>query len=141
LLIQFLTAKAKVPEALERARIAVERFPAHPALNQELGKLLLETGNAEDAIRHLQRALKADSNSAETRAQLASAYANSGDLGKAIKEMKQALPDDKDGSFHYRLGRWYQKIGQSTEADVAFAMATKLKAARRETERSKLHPI
>jgi predicted Zn-dependent protease len=136
--VQFLTAKARIPEALEKARLAVERFPAHPALNRELGKLLLRTGNGQQAIVHLQRSLEADSNLVEVHAELADAYAASGDFGMAIKVMKQALAADKDGSFHYRLGRWYQTMGQTSEATMAFAVASKLKETRRETERSRL---
>jgi tetratricopeptide (TPR) repeat protein len=138
LFIQFLTGQARIPEALERARIAVEKFPAHPALNGEFGKLLLKTGKPQEAIHYFQASLQADSSSGETRAALADAYAASGELAKAIQEMKPALPGDKDGSFHYRLGRWYQKMGQTSAADAAFAMASKLKEARREAERSKL---
>jgi predicted Zn-dependent protease len=139
--VQFLTAKSRIPEALEEARVAVERFPAHPALNREFGKLLLRTGNAQQAIVHLQRSLEADSNFVEVRAELADAYAASGDFGKAINTMNKALAADKDGSFHYRVGRWYQIVGQTSEANVAFAVANKLKETRRETERSKLIPF
>ena len=51
--------------------------------------------------------------------------------------MKQALRADTDGSMHYRLGRWYQKNGQTRQAAEAFAVSTKLKAEKlkRDTER------
>ena len=93
------------------------------------------------AIAHFLRSLEADSNFVEARAELAEAYATLGEFGKAIEEMKQLLRADKDGSFHYRLGRWYQKLGQSSEANAAFAVASKLKETRRENERSKLIPL
>jgi len=64
-----------------------------------------------------------------------------GEFGEAIEEMKQLIPADKDGSFHYRLGRWYQKLGQSSEANAAFTLASKLKETRREIERSRLIPV
>ena len=141
LFVQFLTAQLRVPEALENAKIAIAKFPAHPALNHETGKLLLKSGDAPQAITHFRRSLEADSNFVEARAELADAYATLGEFGKAIAEMKQVLQADKDGSFHYRLGRWYQKIGQSSEANAAFAVASKLKENRREVERSKLIPF
>ena len=127
LFVQFLTRQLRVSDALEKARIAVAKFPAHSALNHELGKLLLKSGDAQRAITHFRRSLEADSNFVEARAELAEAYATLGEFGKAIEEMKQLLRADKDGSFHYRLGRWYQKIGQSSEANAAFAVASKLK--------------
>jgi Tfp pilus assembly protein PilF len=141
LFVQFLTAQLRVSDALEKARIAVAKFPTHSALNHELGKLLLKSGDAQRAISHLHRSLEGDSNFLEARADLADAYASLEEFGKAIEEMKQVLRSDKDGSFHYRLGRWYQRIGQSSEANAAFAAATKLKENRREIERSKLVPL
>jgi len=141
LFVQFLTRQLRVSEALEKARIAVAKFPTHSALNHELGKLLLKSGDAQQAITHFRRSLEADSNFLEARAELADAYATSGEFGKAIEEMKQLLRADKDGSFHYRLGRWYQKVGRSSEANAAFAVASKLKDTRRENERSKLIPL
>ncbi|MGH9426428.1 MAG: tetratricopeptide repeat protein, partial [Terriglobia bacterium] len=141
LFVQFLTTQLRVSEALEKARMAVAKFPAHSALNHELGKLLLKTGDAQQAISHFHRSLEANSDFLEARAELADAYATLGEFGKAIEEMKQVLRADKDGSFHYRLGRWYQKIGQSSEANAAFAVASKLKENRREVERSKLIPF
>ena len=141
LFVQFLTRQLRVSEALEKARIAVARFPAHSALNHELGKLLLKSGDAARAVAHFHRSLEADSSFVEARAELADAYATLGEFGKAIEEMKQVLRADKDGSFHYRLGRWYQKLGQSSEANSAFTLASKLKETRRENERSKLIPV
>ncbi len=141
LFVQFLTRQLRVSEALEKARIAVAKFPAHSALNHELGKLLLKSGDAARAVAHFHRSLEADSSFVEARAELADAYATLGEFGKAIEEMKQVLRADKDGSFHYRLGRWYQKLGQSSEANAAFTLASKLKETRREKERSKLIPV
>jgi Tfp pilus assembly protein PilF len=141
LFVQFLTTQLKVSEALEKARIAVARFPTHSILNHELGRLLLKSGNAQQAIAHFHRSLEANSNFVEARAELADAHATLGEFGKAIEEIKQVLAADKDGSFHYRLGRWYQKLGQSSEANEAFAVASKLKENRREIERSKLTPL
>jgi tetratricopeptide (TPR) repeat protein len=139
--VQFLTMQLKASEALEKAKIAVVKFPAHSALNHELGKLLLKSGDAQQAIAHFHRSLEANPNFVEARAELADAYATLGEFGKAIEEMKRLLRADKDGSFHYRLARWYQKIGQSSEANAAFAVATKLKETRREGERLKLIPF
>jgi|GEM_PF-1777546 len=141
LFVQFLTRQLRVSEALEKARIAVAKFPTHSALNYELGKLLLKSGDAARAVAHFHRSLEADSSFVEARAELADAYATLGEFGKAIEEMKRVLRADKDGSFHYRLGRWYQKLGQSSEANAAFTLASKLKETRRENERSKLIPV
>jgi len=143
LFVQYLTSKGQEAQALARAQLAVEQFPSHPALHNELGKLLLRARNAQEAARHFQQALDAGSSLTSARAGLADAYAALGETDKAIAEMKQALSADTDGSMHYRLGRWYQKNGQTREAAEAFAASTRLKAEKlkRDTERfTALHP-
>jgi Tfp pilus assembly protein PilF len=138
LYIQFLTFKERDLEALERARAAVSRFPTHPALNSEMGKLLLKMKNPGDALPYFKKALEADPTLIAARAGLADSYAAAGKVHIAIQEMKQILAADTDGTFHYRLGRWYQNVGRPHEADAAFAISTKLKTEKREQERTKL---
>jgi tetratricopeptide (TPR) repeat protein len=137
LFVQFLTSKGKDDEALARARAAVEKFPTHPALNSELGRFLLKEKNAQEAEQHFQRALAADPTLTAARAGLADSYAALGNTHKAIQEMKLALRGDTDGSYHYRLGRWFQQTGQTREANEAFALSTRLKEEKlkRDTER------
>jgi tetratricopeptide (TPR) repeat protein len=139
LLVQFLESQGKDEEALARTRAAVEKFPAHPALNCELGKLLLRAKKAGEAEPYFQQALAADPTFASARAGLADSHAALGDTEKAVQEMKQALSADTDGSYHYRLGRWLQKTGQTREANEAFAISTRLKEERlkRDSERFK----
>ncbi len=137
LYIQFLTSKGRDREALVEARAAVEKFPPHPALNCELGKLLLKMRSPQDAAPYFERALDADPTFQPARAALADSFAAMGETAKAIEEMKQALGADTDGSFHYRLGRWYQKTGQAQEASEAFSISTRLKEQKlkRDSER------
>ena len=137
LFVQYLTSKGQEAQALACAQLALEKFPSHPALHNELGKLLLRGRNAQEAARHFQQALDADRSLTSARAGLADAYAALGETDRAIAEMRQALGADPDGSMHYRLGRWYQKSGQTREAAEAFAVSTRLKAEKlkRDTER------
>jgi len=137
LFVQFLTSKGKDDDALARARAAVEKFPNHAALNCELGRLLLKERHAQEAEPYFRRALAADPRLASARAGLADSHAALGNIEEAIQEMKQALSADADGSYHYRLGRWLQKTGRTSEANEAFAASTKLKDAKlkRDTER------
>jgi len=48
--------------------------------------------------------------------------------------MRRALPGDVDGSLHYRLGRWYQKLGREADARQAFAETARLKQEKRKNE-------
>ncbi len=135
--IHFLNAKGRFAEALAKAREAVARFPTNPNLNCETGKLLLRMRNPQEALPYFENSLGADPGLACARAGLADSYAALGDFEKAIREMKQALVADADGSLHYRLGRWYQKAGHAREAQEAFSISSKLKEEKlkKDTER------
>jgi hypothetical protein len=51
-----------------------------------------------------------------------------------VDEMKRALHSDVNGSLHYRLGRWYQKMGREAEAHQAFSETARLKEQVRKAE-------
>lgn len=138
LYIHFLVSKGRDGEALEKARAAIQKFPRHSALNCELGKLFLKMKSPQQAVPHFRRSLDADPSFTAARVGLADSYAAMGETERAIQEMKQALGADTDGSLHYRLGRWYQKTGQTREADQAFSVSTRLKEEKHREERAKL---
>jgi Tfp pilus assembly protein PilF len=110
------------------------RFHTHPAINTELGRLLLRSNQAREAAACFERALEADSTLGAARAGLADSYALTGELNKAVEEMRHALPTDGDGSLHYRLGRWCQKLGRESDAAAAFTEAARLKEEKRKSE-------
>ena len=132
--IQFLAGEHDDAATLEAAREAAGKFPAHPAVNTELGKILLRSNQAQEAALRFERALKADATLAAARAGLADCYAAMGELEKAAMEMRRALPSDIDGSLHYRLGRWYQKLGREREAAEAYSQTARLKDEKRKSE-------
>jgi Tfp pilus assembly protein PilF len=134
LYIQFLVGARDVASALAAARRAIAKFSTHPALNTELGKMLLRSDQAQEAAACFGRALAADATLADARAGLADSEAAMGELEKAVAEMQRALPSDTDGSLHYRLGRWYQKLGREREAAEAFAQTTRLKEEKGKSE-------
>ena len=63
-----------------------------------------------------------------------------GELEKAVRAMQPALAGDADGSFHYRLGRWYQKLGKQRQAAEAFAETARLKEKRYKSELMRFTP-
>jgi len=134
LYIQFLVGARDDAAALAAARRAIAKFPTHPALNTELGKMLLRSDQAQEAAVCFGRALAADATLADARAGLADSDAVMGELEKAVTEMQRALPSDTDGSLHYRLGRWYQKLGREDEAAEAFAQTARLKEEKGKSE-------
>ena len=135
LFIQYLAARQLEEELFDRADEAVRRFPHHPALNCEYAKLLLKRNRYSEAAGYFERSLQADPAFAVARAGLAEAHAAAGDTERAIAEMKPALGADRDGSFHYRIARWYQETGRAREAQEAFAATAKIKAEKLERDR------
>ncbi len=135
LFIQYLAARQLDEELFDRAGEVVRRFPHHPALNCEYAKLLLKRNRHSEAASYFEKSLQADPAFAAARAGLAEAHAAAGDIEKAIAEMKPALRADRDGSFHYRIARWYQETGRAREAREAFAATAKIKAEKLERDR------
>lgn len=138
LLIQFLASKEKEADARDKTRAAVQKFPAHAALNYELGRLLLKDRNPAEAVVYFGRAVEKDAGLASARAGLADSYAALGQTVRAIREMKPALAVDTDGSLHYRYGRWCQKVGLERQAVEAFTRSSVLKEVRRKREQDYL---
>jgi tetratricopeptide (TPR) repeat protein len=132
--IQFLESAHEDMAALASARRAATKFPTHPGVHLELGRILLRSGQVQAAAACFEQALRADSQLAGAHAGLADSYAALDELEKAVKEMQHALAGDIDGSLHYRLGRWYQKLGKNREATEAFAETARLKEETRKNE-------
>ena len=110
------------------ARDAAQRFPNHITIQCEFGNALLKSQRPKEALPVFRAAVAANPKLAEAHAGLADAEAASGNFDAAIAEMRQALPADSDGAYHYRIGRWYQEIGRSEEARAAFAETARIKA-------------
>ena len=73
-------------------------------------------------------AAAADPGLAAAHAGLADANAALGQLEAAISEMRKVLAQDVDGSYHYRIAKWYQQTGHAEEARAAFAETARRKA-------------
>jgi len=132
--IQFLEGEHDDAATLGEAREAAAKFPTHPAVNTELGKILLRSNRAREAAACFEKALEADATLTAARAGLADGYAAMGELEKAAMEIQRALPSDIDGSLHYRLARWYQKLGRDREAAEAYSQTARLKDEKRKSE-------
>jgi tetratricopeptide (TPR) repeat protein len=73
-------------EALALARKAVELAPQNPAGRNILGRILLNRGDVDEAIGHLETGVKISPMSREMRFELARAYAKAGRTADAARE-------------------------------------------------------
>ncbi len=103
--------------------------PDSPELNYLRGHILLSTRRAGDAIAPLEKAAAAAPDFLPARSALGLAYAQTGEQGKAAPHLEAALPIDRDGSLHFRLGRVYQALGRAEEAKQALAKSQELREA------------
>jgi predicted Zn-dependent protease len=79
-------------------------------------------------MRVFRTARAADPKAVNVHVGLADALAALGNFETAILELRPVLTSDPDGSYHYRIGRWYQKTGREEEARAAFAETSRIKA-------------
>jgi tetratricopeptide (TPR) repeat protein len=84
------------------AAIAIyQRFPDNPGAQERLGELLLEAGQAADAIAHFQAAIERSPTTAN-RAALAAAYLKNKEPEKALPPVEQILATEPN-NFEVRL--------------------------------------
>lgn len=125
---------------VEEARLEFERVRRrvgdHPNVLYYLGRLDIEDGRFDSAIRNLNGAA-AKPPFPDTAYYLGYAYLKQGDLSAAEKWLKEATTlNPNDSRIEYQLGMVYRKQGQAEEAKQAMARAEELR--QRDAARSQL---
>ena len=102
-----------------------------PPLN--LGTLLRQRGELDEAEALLREALRYDAFSAKARYQLGAVLEEQGRFEQATSELIRAAGDDTSlAEPHYALARIYRHQGRHVEADEALATFRRLRDAKRE---------
>jgi tetratricopeptide (TPR) repeat protein len=117
--------EAAIPELQKVLSLA----PRDSEANYLLGSILILQQQYDRAKPLLIQAKKSASatNAVPIHARLAEAYAETGDLPGAIKELKSCLSADIDGRYHYRLSLLYRKLGDRAAADAALRKYSELR--------------
>jgi tetratricopeptide (TPR) repeat protein len=117
--------------------IILREHPADPEANYILGYILVARQRFRDAEPALKLALAGPADQVpHVHALLAKVYAAAGDTGRAIRELRQALPADEDGSYHFRMFQIYKRIGNQEAAGEALKQAKAIRQKRSETQLS-----
>ena len=121
---------ASLYEAAKQAPEAIaiyQQFPDNPGAQERLGALLLESGQAADAVARFQAAVAASPTPAN-RAALATAYLKNKEPDKALPVIEQVLAADPN-DFELRMlhGRIRRDQRKFPEAAQDFLAATKIK--------------
>jgi len=114
----------KPAEAEEELKFVLSANPDEPEANYLMGEILLNRKSYADALLQLQKALHCGADQLPfVHLDLSKVYEEKGDPQQAIAELKQALPADEDGSYHYRLGRLYLSVGDRVDAVEALKVS------------------
>ncbi len=126
--VRMLETARETKQAQDEASRDATMFPLDAGLNLEAGELTLRTsGDAESAVKYLERAVQIDPGMIRARVDLADAYAQLERLADAIREVERIAGTDDDGALHYRLARWYRQTGRGEEAARALESCKRIK--------------
>jgi tetratricopeptide (TPR) repeat protein len=118
--------------ARQSAQAALKVDPQRLAAKRTLAKIAMQERDYATALPYLQEISARNPQDLTMRIDLAKACAQTGASDDALHNLApvlaQGYPDEK-GSLHYLLGTILKKMGQTAEADKAFAAATQLSDA------------
>ena len=122
-----LSAEGKWPEALEQARIAVERAPEDARAFHQMGVLLGRTGDVPAALTALRRALALDDTVPGVHFNLSHLLFRDGKQGEALEFALAAVARFPDNAhLHHHLGNIYGRTGRYAEAIAAHERALEI---------------
>jgi tetratricopeptide (TPR) repeat protein len=123
-----LNSDHKTDEAEQEVRLILTSNPLDPEANYLMGEILVNRSELAEALPFLLNAQHAASEELPfVHADLSRVYEDRGDNLRAINELKQAVSVDVDGSYHYRLGHLYMKVGDHASATESLKTAEELR--------------
>ena len=106
----------------------LELDPGHPEANGELGAVLVAEQRNEEAIPHLELAIRGKPDLWPAYSQLGRAYAAEKSYVRAEEVLRRGLAHDRDGSTHYQLGQVLRAEGNTAEAAHMFDQVRAIKS-------------
>lgn len=123
---------SKEMQALSIAKTALRMSPADPEINLLTGEILVEEHEWASAGPYLKLSLHAKPQMLpHVHVLLGEVYEHTGQVEKAIIQLKLGLSSDEDGSVYYQLARLYGKTGNKAAEATAFAHVKLLESQRR----------
>jgi Flp pilus assembly protein TadD len=99
----------------------------NPVAQSNLGNVLDEAGQLQEAMKHFREALRLKPDDAQTHNNLGNALLQTGQLQEAMEHFREALRLKPDAMAHYNLGVALAQTGQPQEAMEHFQEALRLK--------------
>lgn len=117
----------KVEEARREFLAELRLNPRHAGTLLDLGNTYLYERQPDKALTYLHQVARLDPHYPDIHEFLGMAYSQLREYPRAEAELKIAVVTDKDGRIHYQLGRVYQALAMSAEAEREFSISDKLK--------------
>ena len=118
-------------KALPELKTVLQLAPQNPEANFMMADILVIRHQFTEAEPYAKASLSGDASSrAKAHAMLGKVFASQGRTLEAIAELKQALPDDPDGSFHYQIAMLYKRVGDESAASEALKQSEALRKNR-----------
>jgi tetratricopeptide (TPR) repeat protein len=108
----------------------LELSPGNAEANGELGTVLMAQDRVEQAIPHLEAAIRSKPDLWPAYAQLGKAYASEKKYAHAEQMLNGALIHDRDGSTNYQLALVLRAEGKTAQAARAFAQVRTIRSER-----------
>jgi tetratricopeptide (TPR) repeat protein len=122
----------KIDAARSTAETALKIDPHRQSATRTLAQIAVQDRDYTTALPFLKELAERNPNDLTGRVELGKAYAQLGSLNEARENLAPALehgyPDEK-GTLHYLLGTVLRKMGKTSDAESAFAQATRLSDA------------
>ena len=119
----------KTPEAREQFQAELALDPHHTGALFETASACLQVQQADQALVYLKKVFELNPHYPDLHLSMGKAYAQLEQYKEAEKELKLAVPSDKDGAVHNELARVYAAMGRSAEAHLQFALADQIRVA------------
>ena len=134
-----LFKESKYQEALPDLQKALELDHTDPEANFMTGHILVIQHQYGEALPYLKVALSnKPANLPNVHALIGKIYAAQGRTSDAVTELKQSLPADEDGSYHYQLYELFRKLGDQKSAAAALVKSETLRVKKRLAHRRAL---
>ncbi len=118
----------------------LELDPGYPEANGELGAVLVADHRIEEAIPHLELAIRSKPDLWPAYSQLGRAYAAQKNYARAEEMLRRGLAHDHDGTTHYQLGQVLHAEGKTAEAAQMFDQVRAIKNEKSASPSTDHHP-
>jgi tetratricopeptide (TPR) repeat protein len=128
-------ALGRMKEALAAFREAIawqaQMLEKYPGPFLDLGSLLLEQNQVQEAISYLRQAIEISPQESRAHEQLGKAYSRLNELEKAQEELERAVAlGPESGPAHFMLGQVYRKRGLTEKAKIELQRGAALQESR-----------